>query len=124
MLVSHEEYVYVYSMCMCMQRDTCIGSGEMVALTSSGISNAFAFLMNCFVFFFSPVLEILLPCVYLQNGQIFPFRLWTTIHQEIFTLLNFCEFCDLRLSRKNFSRKNLCRQLVGAVIVGRGILLS
>ena len=51
MLVSHEEYVYVYSMCMCMQRDTCIGSGEMVALTSSGISNAFAFLMNCFVFF-------------------------------------------------------------------------
>ena len=105
--------------CVCRSSDTCIGSGEMVALTSSGISNAFAFLMNCFVFFFS-----LLPCVYLQNGQIFPFRLWTTIHQEIFTLLNFCEFCELRLSRKNFSRKNLCRQLVGAVIVGRGILLS
>ena len=45
----------------------------------------------------------------------------STVHREIFTLLNFCE---LRLSRKNFSRKNLCRQLVGAVIVGRGILLS
>ena len=47
-----------------------------------------------------------------------------TVHREIFTLLNFCEFCKLRLSRKNFSRKNLCRQLVGAVIVGGGILLS
>ena len=44
-----------------------------------------------------------------------------TVHREIFTLLKFCE---LRLTRKNFSRKNLCRQLVGAVIVGRGILLS
>ena len=48
----------------------------------------------------------------------------STVYWEIFTLLNFCEFCELRLSRKNFSRKNLCRQLVGAVIVGRGILLS
>ena len=46
-----------------------------------------------------------------------------TVHGEIFTLLNFCEFCKLRLSRKNFYRKNLCRQLVGAVIVGHGILL-
>ena len=41
---------------------------------------------------------------------------------EIFAFLNFCE---LRLSHNNFSRKNLCRQLlVGAVIVGHGILLS
>ena len=47
-----------------------------------------------------------------------------TVHWEIFTLLNFCKFCELRLSHKNFSRKNLCRQLVGAVIVGRDILLS
>ena len=35
-----------------------------------------------------------------------------TVHWEIFTLINFCEFCKLRLSRKN-----LCRQLVGAVIL-------
>ena len=47
-----------------------------------------------------------------------------TVHREIFTLLNFCEFCELRLSHKNFSCKKLCRQLVGVVIVGRGILLS
>ena len=57
-----------------------------------------------------------------QNFYISLQLLANTVHREIFTLLNFCKFCELRLSRKNFPHKNLCRQLVGVVIVGRGIL--